>query len=181
MKKWLFGGSLVLTWALVSGCVALNADQSAQVDRITAQIVALKGDYERIRGEVEATVAKVQAGELSLPEGLALVQRLTADADSISGKVATLTAEAKAVSESGAPWWMVLGSVALNLATGGAFVKVKGSLGTALQAAGALSRAFNTATGGTQGKVVSAEIADSPGLTREYMNDLRELALAKEV
>lgn len=177
MKRLLLATSLVL----LTGCVALNADQSAQVDRISAQIVSLKGDYERIRGEVEATIARVQAGEMTIPEGLALVQRLTADADSISGKVATLTAEAKAVSESGAPWWMVIGSIGLNLLSGGAFVKVKGSLGTALQAAGALSRAFNTATGGTQGKVVSAEIAGTPGLTRTYMDGLRELALAKEV
>jgi len=181
-KLAVLGLATVLTTGALTGCAFLSAESAARADRITADLAALKGDYDALSEKLKGIVSKARSGELPAAEAVALLQEIEGRQGEIRARAERLQGEYEAVrSEGGASFWGLIASIGLNLLSGGAFVKTKGTLGTALKAFGAVSRALDTVTKGEAGDHVRTEIANSPGLTSEALKGLHALARDREI
>lgn len=139
---------------LTCGCTTLTAEQQARVDKIVVEVTSLRAELETLgeAGEelarlIEATAARVKAGELPLEEGERLLElyrarkaSVEAAAENIKLKLSSADRERAALEASGVPGWRVAVEVGVGILLTLAGVNRQMRLGSVTDVAVGLSK-----------------------------------------
>jgi hypothetical protein len=119
----------------------------------------LKVEYDGLRGQYDALMAKVKAGALPVEEALKLGQTIIEKRGLIEGEFEGIATDIKALQDAPGSKWAIIGAVlgqVLTIATGLKFVQSNGLLKTAL---GVTARGLDAATKGQAGSFILTELA----------------------